>query len=114
MWLQGAAWGYPIDLYARPLLNDPKLKLTNLLDRQFFFLKAHRIASYVLAGSFTGHLMRNHGWEKYRELYRTSNVNNFEANFKKCFGVSLEETEAQWRKEVVVTDSLIRSVKKYN
>jgi hypothetical protein len=61
-----------------------------------------------LAGSFTGFLLRRHGWEAYRRLYRLCDGLRFRAKFEKCFGVTLEKAEWQWRNEMTVPEILKR------
>jgi hypothetical protein len=102
VWLQETAGGYPIDTVARPFLCDQSLQLPQLLDPKFFFAEPQREACYLLAGSFTGFLIRRYGWEKYRKLFRQCDGKRFQAKFKKCFGVPLEQAELEWRIEIIV------------
>lgn len=57
---------------------------------------------YLVAGSFTGFLIRTYGWDQYRQFYRLRKQ-QFLTNFKKCFEVSLEEAGLRWRHEMMAT-----------
>jgi hypothetical protein len=56
----------------------------------------------LLAGSFTGYLIRRFGWDRYRKLYRRCDGVRFRAKFQKYIGVSLEQAEWRWRNELIV------------
>jgi hypothetical protein len=106
VWLQETAWGQPIDKVARPFLGNRSLKLPLLMKPGFFFAEPQRQACYVLAGSFTGFLIRRYGWQPYRKLFRLGDGIRFRAKFEKCFGVALEKAEWQWRNEVIAMEVL--------
>ena len=106
--LQGTETDRPIDVRARPLLANRDLTLARLLDRKFFFSKPNAHACYTLAGSFTGFLIRRYGWERYRRFYRRCVGPCFRAQFVRCFGVSLDKAEWQWRTELLVMEVLNR------
>lgn len=108
VWLQETAWGHPIDAVVRPLLGNRSLKLPLLLESSFFFAEPHRNSCYVLAGSFTGFLIRRYGWPPYRKLFHLCDGKHFRAKFEKCFGVNLERAEWQWRNEIIVMEILNR------
>ena len=108
VWLEETIAGRPIDKEARPLIANRNLKLPLLLKRKFFYGEPHRHACYVLAGSFTGFLMRRYGWKAYRKLYRRCDGVRFRAKFKRCFGVSFEKAEWQWRNELIIMEILKR------
>lgn len=95
-WLDGRAAGW----LARPLLETYRPVLPDLLRRRFFFSPGHRSACYILAGCFTGFLIRRFGWDRYRTLYRRVGPGRFVATFQKVFGLTLAEAERQWREEV--------------
>jgi len=101
VWLQETSQGETIDAAARPWVCDSKLRLRTLLNRHFFFAEPHRHACYLLAGSFTGFLLRRYGWPAYRRLFRVCDRIRFSAEFEKSFGVTLEEAERQWRHELL-------------
>ncbi len=102
VWLQETRGGEPIDTAALPLLlGKPDFTLPMLLNRRFFFGDPQRHACYILAGSFTGFLLRRHGLKHYRRLFRRCDGTRFCAKFEKCFGVKLEMAEQQWRDEVL-------------
>jgi hypothetical protein len=106
VWLEQA--GRPIDIAARPLLANRNLKLRFLLKRKFFYSEPYRPSCYVLAGSFTGFLIRRYGWKPYRKLYRRCDGLRFDAKFQRCFGVSFEKAEWQWRNQLIVMEILNR------
>jgi hypothetical protein len=108
VWLQETSGRQPIERVARPLLGNRGLKLPLLLDPTFFFAEHQRHACYLLAGSFTGFLMRRYGWKQYRKLYRQCDGVQFGANFEKCLGVTLEKAEWQWRNELIVLEIMNR------
>jgi hypothetical protein len=56
---------------------------------------------YLLAGSFTGFLIRHCGWERYRRFYREAKASDFRETFKKCMGLSLEVAESRWRRQAL-------------
>jgi hypothetical protein len=108
VWMQETVCGQPIDVAARPLLQNRSLRLSLLLRPRFFFAEPHRPSCYVLAGSFSGFLIRCYGWERYRKLFRLCDGSRFRAQFEKCFGVALETAEWHWRNEAIVKGILTR------
>ncbi len=111
IWLQETTWGQPIDRAVLPMLGNRSLKLPLLLKSKFFFAELHLHSCYVLAGSFTGFIIRRHGWDLYRKFFRICDGRRSRAKFKKCFGVTLEKAEWQWRNEITVTEVLNRRLK---
>lgn len=110
-WLQGNYGGVAIDTIATQLLRQRVIPLSSLLDDQAFRCPANVHAHYVLAGSFTGFLIRRFGKDDYRRFYREANsVATFEAVFQKCFGMSQERAERKWRNELLITDLLKRKM----
>jgi hypothetical protein len=113
VWWQDTWWGQSIDSAARQFLDYKNLKLSELLNREFFFFGSQSDSCYALAGSFTGFLIRRYGWDRYRTLYCLGNwIHIREALrcwdgvyfcrvFQECIGVGLEEAESQWRHEVL-------------
>jgi hypothetical protein len=112
MWLQETEWGQPIDTAARRVLGDSNLPLVKLLDRKFFFSEPHRLSCYLLSGSFTGYLIRRYGWQPYRKLFFASNGLRFRAKFERCFGVSLENAERNWRREQILLGVVNRRLRR--
>jgi hypothetical protein len=108
VWLQGTVFGQPIDTAVLSLLRAGGPRLSSLLQSKFFFSEANRHMCYVLAGSFTGFLIRRYGWDRYRKLYRNCAGTRFRAKFQKYIGVSLEEAEWHWRNERIVMPILNR------
>jgi hypothetical protein len=96
MWLQETSVGRPIDVAALEFLNNRELTLSRLLQDRFFLAEPQRHSCYVLAGSFTGFLIRRHGWAAYRKLYRGATL-SFRRQFRKHLGMTLEQAEQQWR-----------------
>jgi hypothetical protein len=110
--LQGTKWGRPFDVAVHSVLCQT-FTISELLNGKSFFSEPHRTAAcYIAAGSFTGFLIRRFGWEKFQRLYCDCTAQNFKTKFEEHFGVLLEQAETQWRSEVVVTDLLIRGLKK--
>ncbi len=111
--LQGSEYGQPLDVHTCYHLDRKDRGVASLLDETTFLRKNQIHANYVLAGSFTGFLIRRFGWDKYRDIYRKSTVKDFEATFQKCFLLTLQEAELQWRRELLVTSALFRGIKKH-
>jgi hypothetical protein len=105
--LQGKFFGQSIDCETLPVLRQGIPKLSKLLRWEYFYTEPQLRWCYVLAGSFTGFLIRRYGWERYRELYRSCNGYDFSAKFQKCFGISLKTAARMWRNEVMVKPILI-------
>jgi hypothetical protein len=101
VWLQGTDQGELIDAAAWPWIREPGLGLRALLNPRVFFDVRHRHACYLLAGSFTGFLLRRHGKAAYRRLYGRLSGRRFEREFRDCLGASLEAAERAWRAEVL-------------
>jgi hypothetical protein len=99
-WIQEAWWGESIDAVARKLLPNIRWDLPMLLDHSFFFHKIRTDAAYVLAGSFTGYLIRHHGWEHYGDFYRRCLCSTFQDDFEEHFGINMGAAELQWRSEI--------------
>jgi len=108
---EGTRRGRPIDDTARPLIRDPDLTLRRLLDPVFFFGLRQVSDCYVLAGSFTGFLIRRYGFTAYKALYRACDSANFRRKFEQHIGVSLEKAQWQWRNELTVLEVLRRRSK---
>jgi hypothetical protein len=108
VYLQQTIWWQPMDAAALPLLRQGGPKLSLLLESKFFFFEPQRWTCYILAGSFTGFLIRRFGWDRYRKLYRRCRNIRFRATFQKCIGISLDKAEWQWRNEVMIMAILNR------
>jgi hypothetical protein len=100
VWLQRTWDGVPLDSVALRLLRHRAPQLSDLLSHRFFFSVSNRRTCYVLAGSFTGFLIRRFGKDAYRKFYRKSDALNFHAYFRKIFGISFEKAEWRWRTEL--------------
>jgi hypothetical protein len=99
VWMQLTWFEQLIDSAARPFLATTNLKLESFLKSEFFTSNSDNC--YLLSGSFTGFLIHRYGREKYQQMYRSCNESDFEAMFKKCFELSLQEAEQQWRAQVI-------------
>src|SRR5262249_51452329 len=84
VWLQRTVPYRPMDWAAGPLLANRDLRLSRLLKPEFFFAPPQCHACYVLAGSFTGFLIRRYGWDRYRWFYRASNDERWQEKFRRC------------------------------
>jgi len=89
--------GYPVATLTRRLGNRGEWPFRRLLERSFFFDRTYRRACYMLAGSFTGFLIEEFGWEAYRKLYRKCRPHLVEWAFQRELGISFAEAEARWR-----------------
>jgi hypothetical protein len=101
VWLQRSEQDQPINAVARHLLADPNFKLALLLQPGFFFAEPQRRACYLLAGSFTGFLIRRFGLQRYGALFRQCTAYRFGRKFEKCFGMTLEQAERSWRQALL-------------
>lgn len=99
VWLTRFHFGRPIDGTARGLVRNFG-PLTDILDHKRFHDPQHSDGHYILAGSFTGYLLRHYDWERYRELYRRTSYRTFERDFLRFMGVTLQKAEANWRAEL--------------
>jgi hypothetical protein len=99
--LQGKVDGRGVDFRAFPHSLSRELRMRKLLQESFFFGRPETEACYVLAGSFTGFLIRRWGWEMYGTYYRKANRRNYHQLFVKCFGITLVQAEWQWRDELM-------------
>jgi hypothetical protein len=104
VWLQGTHYGRRIDDAARAVLGRRDVGLDLLMDRDRFFSPECMSDCYTLAGSFTGFLVRRFGWEAYERLYRRCDGTRFQAKFRKCFRLSLEDAHWEWRLELRLGD----------
>jgi hypothetical protein len=98
--LQQQWCGYPIATFVRRFGSRSEWTLCRLLDPRFFFSSEYRHACYMIAGSFTGFLIDEFGWDAYRTLYRWCRPHLMKWAFKSTLGVSFEEAEARWRKRL--------------
>jgi hypothetical protein len=105
--MQGTECGRSIESAGKDAMYDRSLTLKRLLHSPELFRESglRRHACYLLAGSFTGFLIRHYGWESYRRFYCLANEHAFRATFRKCFDMSLQTAEYRWRHEAVAQDS---------
>jgi hypothetical protein len=77
--------------------------LVDLLDPNNFYNKSRAQTNYALAGSFSGFLIRRFGRERYLDFYQRATPEGFERCVAGCFGLTLAEVEACWRRWVIPT-----------
>jgi len=112
VWLQGTEAGAPIDEAALPHLRHRSLQLPVMLKESIFRDPCREHACYLLAGSFAGFLIRRFGWRRYRRFYRTvANCGCYRWVFRRHFGLTLDEAERQWRRELVVPEAIRRRMR---
>ena len=98
-WLMNSIDGKPIDFHAlATLLAGSYIFLTWLAKTARFY---QIDTSYILAGSFTGYLIRHFGWDRYCDFFRRATSKNFEQSFAQVFGLSLMRAERQWREDLL-------------
>jgi hypothetical protein len=113
VWLQGTEAGASIDDAARPHFRDHSLRLPAMLKTSFFRDPNREHTCYLLAGSFTGFLIRRFGWRTYRRFYRAVVAwgGYYRWVFRRHFGLTLEQAEWQWRNELLVPDIIRRRMR---
>jgi hypothetical protein len=99
MHLQQRWQSQPIATLVRRFGSRSEWTLRSLLDRSFFFDAAYRHACYIIAGSFSGFLIDEFGWDVYRRLYRSCRPHLVEWAFRRSLGIAFEEAESRWRKQ---------------
>ena len=98
-WLQESNSADLIDLHALAhLLEEPSGSLQALCNPAVF--RAQRSRNYLLSGSFTGFLVKSHGWPAYRSWYGQATSRNCAASFQQHFAIDLETAERAWREEL--------------
>jgi hypothetical protein len=95
-WFQVAGREVALHAAALAVLRGGKGNLSRLLSRRPFHSEQDGHASYMLAGSFTGYLIRHYGWPMYGRLFRAARGTRFGARFKEHYGQTLEEAESHW------------------
>lgn len=103
MWLQGTNFGIPVETLAVGPSWRRDLRLGALLDRRHFFDQRRVTDSYLVAGSFTGFLIRRLTWRGFRRFCGWTFVLGYRRSIKRMLGMSLEEAEARWRAELQLT-----------
>ncbi len=100
VWLTRSHNGRPIDIVARGLVPHYG-SLSEWLDYDRFHDPRYEYGCYILAGSFTGYLLRHFGWGRYRHLYRQASPGLFVSDFQEVFGIDLDQAEKKWRAELL-------------
>jgi hypothetical protein len=106
VWMQETEGGVPVDERAIPVLGRRDLRLAALLKNSFFRAPGWEHDCYVLAGSFTGFLIRRLGWGTYRRFYKEVRWRGYRKALKRVLGMTLEEAEARWRAEILLAQTL--------
>lgn len=95
-WAQRTEKGRVIDFVSLvSLLTDSALSLDSWVNGRTDVDKAY--GTFMVAGSFTGYLLRRFGRDCYRHWYGMAHAKNFESSFEHCFGVALATVEQDWR-----------------
>jgi hypothetical protein len=100
VWSQGTWWGQPVDEQAFVLIKEERQSLPDLLKTSHFYDDRHKDSSYILAGSFTGFLIRNYGWENYGKMFRSARQTGVRRALLNHFGRNPEDLERDWRAEL--------------
>lgn len=90
-----------IDAAVRALFQQDDLPpVRKLVSSSYFFAVERRRVSYAMAGSFCGFLIRRFGKEKVLQLYRRCDEYFFPIAFRLALGMSLNEADQEWRREL--------------
>src|SRR5262249_19077684 len=84
-------WAVLVSLFA-------ELPLPALVNDSYFRDPEHVDPCYLIAGSFTGYLIRRYGWSAYLQFYRPAGPSNCPLAFEQAFRVTLTAAEADWRR----------------
>lgn len=98
--------GMSVDSSAKWALDDYQVTIPQLLNRTHFYAESERNRRYAIAGSFTSFLIRRHGWDQYRRLYRKCNGRKFRPKIEKCYGSTMEQLEKDWRCDLALRTML--------
>jgi hypothetical protein len=112
VWLQGKT---PDDTNTAEVIDSDLTFDTDplpMLDAKYFFAPDQIHSSYVLAGGFTGFLIRRFGWDHYRHFYSKVHRPTFRSLFQRQFGMSFEEAWGRCHDESVAMASLTRRLQK--
>ena len=100
MCLEGTILGRPVDYHALVVLSTyTSLTLSRLLDPTYFLGEAC-LQCHLLAGSFTGFLIRQFGLDKYRAFYREAHRGMVVIALERFYGSDLCMLEAQWHADL--------------
>ena len=94
-----AALGEEADLnqWAALTQGPEEIPLSAMVNDSSFRAPARETACYWAAGSFTGYLIRQHGWPAYLQFYRQAGPRTFHPALERAFGTTLAEEEKRWR-----------------
>jgi hypothetical protein len=85
------------------LIASGETKFSQLLYPRNFCSGASPYSCYLLAGGFTGFLIRRFGWDRYGAFYRRAIGIRFRSRFEKHFGMTLETAWQGWCDETGTT-----------
>ena len=108
VWLQETYFGQALDGAALVAFRRRGIRPSAMLARSFFFDERWTQECYILAGSFTGFLMRRLGSKGFWRFCHRTAIWGYRKSIKRSLGMSLEEAEARWRAELEITALLRR------
>lgn len=88
--LEGRQDDYPLDLWAKALLQQTTPADPAVVMRGFGFFKYAAQKSYLLSGSFVDFLLKQYGIAKFKQVYRSG-------DFIAVYGQALPQLLEQWR-----------------
>jgi hypothetical protein len=106
VWLQKTWGGFSVDECASAVLARRDIRLPALFKRAYFFDPDRTADCYILAGSFTGFLIRRIGWKQFRRYGFEASQNlgmgerAYRKMIKRSLNLTLEQAEARWRVEL--------------
>ncbi len=104
---EGKQGGASVDVLARAAVL--RYKVRDVVDG---FTKVEPRAAYAMAGSFMGHLIRQHGVAKVAQFFRgcRPEVVARDRHFQEVFGLRIDEATAAWRQELSGAPATAKSV----
>ncbi|MDW8291134.1 MAG: hypothetical protein RMM06_10445 [Armatimonadota bacterium] len=98
--------GFPIDAHALAILSEELCEPLFVLDDKTFYQRRNALRNYILAGSFTGHLVRCMGWEQFRRFYARTSSRRWMQDVQRMCGRSVMELEREWRQSLACREDL--------
>lgn len=98
--------GFPLDAHALAILSDEVCEPLFTLDDKAFYHRTDAMRNYILAGSFTGFLVNNVGWERYYRFYALTSTRRWMQDIQKAFGRGVAELEWEWRHSLASREDL--------
>lgn len=98
VWVQRTFGGQPADSYVRRRYPSVRQAVASLFGPEPAAGNHDRLWYYIVAGSFTGFLLRRAGWGHFREFYRDRSITTetFPGRFEKHYGLKLETAGRVW------------------